>query len=248
MKTYFLPCAVCGSIESERIAPIENMQAIVICRHCGLVYRNPQVPGLRPAAGTVDDIALQTRARAWAEDISKRVTLEAGEYFLDVASGGGFVAQELSRRFPAAGAVLLEPDMAQIEHAKRRNLAAAVLPSSLEEADLPSGAFSLVIAAGVDHRFAHHRRDMQTLVDLLAPAGTLYIERTVFIDRYAEQPEANTWFGREQFREYVAQFVEIYEALADGGIFGRKPAATASAPPVTNRYAEHLARIGAAAR
>ncbi len=66
----------------------------------------------------------------------------------------------------------------------------------------------------------------------LRPGGVFYIERNVFLDQRAltKRPifdiedlfglnhRMNTWFGREQFAEYLSEFfdiLDVYEYVSD---------------------------------
>ena len=282
MKSFFTACAVCGSLDAQPLFPsffrgqVSSAQMIVICRRCGLVYRNPHIPDI--CADHYEDVGSWEgehiyieRLRGVAERIASHVRLEAGDLSLEIGCGPGWLAEHLHAIFPDAGAVLLEPSLKVAEHAQRRNPHAAVLPGVLADADVPQGRFACVIVCAVDYLFQHHRKDMERIHGLLRDGGTLYIERNVFIDQRAltKRPifdiedlfglnhRMNTWFGREQFLEYLGQFFEITDVVqyvSDvtpapyarqnlvTGVFARKrpQGAWQAPPPPTNRYEEHV--------
>jgi hypothetical protein len=212
VRVLFLACAVCGSLDSERIAE----EGIVMCRGCGFVYRNPCVEDAAgiEASGISGDADLTARA------IASRVQLERGDCWLDIGSCDGTFAEELTHRLPDVETVLLESDIGLVERAKRRNPRAAVLPSALWEADLPEAAFRLITVRRFDHFFPHHRRDLERLRGLLRPDGTLYIERSIFVDAVGEKRAGNSWFGRDQFVEYLGILFDVVDRVDydDGGI------------------------------
>ncbi len=250
MRAYYLACAVCGALDTQRLHPppaeeVQSVvQAIVICRCCGLVYRNPYI---RDVSAPARDSNLQSeeRDRAAAGQVAARVPLKANDFSLEIGCGRGWFAEKLAAKFPRASAVLLQPDLDLAAEAKRRNLRASLLPSVLSEAQLPENAFTLIVARGVDHRFANHRRDLETIVTLMRDGGTLYLERSVFVDTWSPDPMTNTWFGRDQFVEYLDEFVEVFETIDDGdvrAVYGRKRTGGEKKLPaeIRNRYAEHM--------
>lgn len=248
MKAVFLACAVCGSFDAERITeerPHDDLvQAIVICRSCGFVYRNPCIP----EGNDVSNPPARDPQSA-AREIVRRVTLGPGEAWLDLGTGDGNFAAALGRDLSGVEAVLVESNIGLVEQAKRRNPQAAVLPSFFWEADLPESAFSLVTVRRADHLFADHRRDMERIRTLMKDGGVLYIERSRFVDGLAASTSGNSWFGREQFVEYLSLFFEVFDRVeyVDGGlgVFCRRlsPPVTSSAGGFPNRYVEHIALV-----
>lgn len=288
MKSFFLPCAVCDSMDSETLFPsfygvdMTPLQSIVICRNCGLVYRNPHIPEIcelhyqrdKDWNGGFPD-HFEERFSTLARHVGERVPLAPGEWYMDVGAGPGWFAQHLHVQYPDAHAVLLEPAVDVAAHAKKRNPNAVALPSLLTEADLPQGRFSLITACGVDYLFQDHRRDIETIWNLLRDGGVFYLERNVFIDQKALhcQPlfdvqdtfglnhRMNTWFGREQLGEYLAEYFDVFERRTydfDGpgqfsrrnvmeGYYCRKRRNGQRVKPtsVPNRYEEHLSMLRA---
>ena len=288
MKSFFIACAVCGSLDAEPLFPSffraqhSLAQMIVICRRCGLVYRNPHIPDLCVEhygdVGSWDGESIYIeRLRGVAERIRSHVQLGTGDCYLEVGCGPGWLAEHMASIYPDSRAVLLEPSPAVANHAQRRNPAAAVLPAVLEEATLPQGAFSCAIACGVDYLFQDHRKDIERIHGLLRPGGVFYIERNVFLDQrsltkrpifdiedlFGLNHRMNTWFGREQFAEYLSEFfdiLDVYEYVSDvspppydrknvvTGVFGRKrPNGERRPQEAKNRYREHLGLLRAMA-
>ncbi len=250
MRAYFLPCAVCGALESERVFPKTEdevqsiVQAVVICRCCGFVYRRPSIPQLSTGAARIDEHSQQHDAESAAE-LATRLHLSPGDFYLEIDCGPGWFLEALGAQVPSLNAVLLEPEITFADQAKRRNSRASLLPSILEEADLPQETFALVVAQDADYRFIDHRRDLETVVRLMKDGATLYIERSRFVDTWMPDASANTWFGRDQFAEYLNEFVEVVEAVDRGNaraIYGRRRPGGEKKLPATirNRYAEHV--------
>lgn len=251
MRAYFLPCAVCGALDSERVFPKPEaevksiVQAIVICRRCGFVYRRPSVPQLSAEAVTRQDEHSQQRDADSAADVATRLHLNPGDFYLEIDCGPGWFLESLSAHVPSINAVLLEPEIRLADQAKRRNSRAALLPSLLDEADLPQEAFSLVVARNADYRFVDHRRYLETIVRLMKDAGTIYVERSTFVDTWTPDSTANTWFARDQFIEYLEEFVDVFETVDRDGVravYGRRrPGGEKKVPStIRNRYAEHM--------
>lgn len=288
MKSFFMACAVCGALDEEPLFPSffraqhSLAQMIVICRQCGLVYRNPHIPDLcvehyEDVGSWKGESVYIERLRGVAERIRAHVKLGNGERYLEIGCGPGWLAEQMASIYPNSQAVLLEPSPAVADHAQRRNPAAAVLPALLEDASLPKGEFSCVVACGVDYLFQDHRKDIERIHALLRPGGVFYIERNVFLDQQAltMRPifdiedlfglnhRINTWFGREQFTEYLSEFfdiLDVYEYVCDvspppyerknvlTGVFGRKrPNGEIRRHEVKNRYREHVALLRAIA-
>jgi hypothetical protein len=252
MKAFFVPCAVCGSFDCERLTASEEpqriQQPVVVCRNCGFVYRNPRVPELDEPEKAREDTETAL-AESSAMQVASRTTLAKGDLLLEIWCGDGTFAHALTTKFPGCNAVLLESDVALVDQAKRRNLPAAVLPSTLDESDLPEEAFALVVIRRADHRFANHRKAFERLVSLLRYGGTLYVERDVFVETFRDEPGINTWFGRDQFVEYLRGLVDVFEVLdtTNGirAVYGRRPPADASAlrSAIPNRFAEHIGML-----
>jgi len=281
MKSFFMDCVVCGSLDSQPLFPsffrteVSSAQMVVMCRDCGLVYRNPHIPDI--CADHYDNVGSWEgehvyieRLRHVAEKIRSHVTLESGDHFLEIGCGPGWLAEQLAAAFPQAQPVLLEPSINVAKQAQQRVPRAAVLPGVLKEAVLPEGVFSCVVACGVDYLFQHHRKDIERMHALLRDGGIVYIERNVFLgqraltkrpmfdadDLFGLNHRVNTWFGREQFVEYLSEFfeiVEVYEYVSDVspepydrknsfvGVVGRKRAGgERKRPAIPNRFDEHM--------
>ncbi len=254
MKAYYLACAVCGGLDTERLHPpaaqdVQSVvQAVVICRRCGFVYRNPYIRDVSEPAENSNPQS-EEGDRAAAAEVAARVQLKANDFSLEIGCGKGWFAEELAAKFPRANAVLLQQDLVLAAEAKRRNLRASLLPSMLSEAQLPPNAFTLIVARGVDRRFANHRRDLETIVELMRDGGTLYVERDTFVETWSPEAATNSWFGRDQFVEYLNEFVEVFETVDPDdirGVYGRKrPGGEKKLPAeIRNRYAEHMEILG----
>jgi len=250
VKSYFLPCPFCGSLRSERLSVTDTgeapvVQAIVICRECGLLYRNPYVPNLDESPAQ-DLYASPDQERIDAAEVAGRVPLHPHDYYLEIGCRAGYFAESFGALRSDVNAVLIEADMSLVAQAKQRNVHTVMLPGTLEEADLPPGAFALVVMRGVDHRFADHRANLALIVTLLREGGTLYAERRVFAENWTPDRATTTWFGRDQFVEYLSEFLDVYDVVdrADGAraVYGRKRPSGEQKLPATirNRFSEHM--------
>ena len=294
MRTYYAKCPVCGSLDHETLAPSFHVlpsppppsgikgdvpiQNIVVCRECGMVFRNPYVPDLCSGHYIWDSVDIaktrvnptfDKRAEIVANALEQKAALRDGDLYLDVGAGPGMVPKLMARRFPGVLPVLMEPSVYSLVYAKTQIPNAVLLPSILEETDLPSESFSLISALGVDYLFRDHRRAMETILGLLTDGGVFYIER-FFLDQPAfyRQPILdmddlfglnsmfNSWFGHEQFVEYLSEFFEVFDEITYTydttpeplprptkltGVFCRKRPGGERIPPVVkNRYQEHL--------
>ncbi|CAA7619670.1 hypothetical protein MTBSS4_250045 [Magnetospirillum sp. SS-4] len=260
-------CAVC------------RFQTIVICRGCGAVFRNPVIPTLNQThyqlPGNWDPVLFQDRFQRLADQIAPRVALAPGALYLDVGAGPGWLAETLRIFYPQMRTVLLEPSLAVATAIKRSGRDDVVIPSYIHDATLPQNAFSLISCCGVDYLFQNHRRDMAHICELLNEEGVFYIERNVFIEQkaYCQFPirdledmfgpnnMMNLWLGRDQFVDYVNQFVDVFDVIdyvSDvapdiiarpnqmRGVFGRKRRSErvgGSAP--RNWYGDHILALRA---
>lgn len=240
MHSLYLPCAVCGSYDAERLFPSFNKERetptmeIAICRHCGLVYRTPVIPEIcEPAyqqskswlSGFPDHFA--TRFDLVANAIANTVKLDSSDRFLDIGAGPGWFAERLHARFPKAQPVLLEPALDVSSYSKSTNPRAVTLPSMLGETTLESNSFKLVLACGVDYLFQDHRGDMERIRDLLVDDGVFYLERNVFVgarslyaqpmfdmdDIFGANHLMNTWFSPTQLEAYLATFFTVFDRI-----------------------------------
>jgi SAM-dependent methyltransferase len=263
---------------------VSKLQKIVICRDCGMIFRNPHIPGLceehyqEVTNWGADNPHYEQRSAKIAQEIAARVEVGNG-LFSDVGCGPGWLAERLAAVFPDARAVLFEPSVHVAEHAQSRNPASVVIPGFLSEATLPENAFALITACGVDYLFQNHRRDMEIVRSMLIEGGVFYIERNVFVEQpsYCQQPifdmddlfglndRMNTWFGREQFVQYLSGFFEVFDTIdyvsdvspapysrTDDfrGVFCRKvaPGRKRKNSKPANRYREHLDALRSRAR
>lgn len=237
MIATYLSCAVCGVDDTEALYPAllsdgseSSFQRIVICRQCGLVYKNPVVPsenGLVYAPGSWPQTNIfRQRLEANADFIATRAHLATGDAILDVGPGPGFLMAALRERYPSSKIFGLEavPEVAAL--AARQCRGAVVLPGSVDEASFPANRFKLMAVCGVDYLFADHRGALEKLSRWLANDGWLYIERNVFVDQQAytaaditsldtlfgSNPLMTTWFHRDQYREYLDCMFEVVES------------------------------------
>lgn len=301
MRSYYQRCPVCESLDHEKLVtwfhvfptPRPNkdiqgdvpMQDIVICRDCGMVFRNPFIPDLCPVYYLWDSpaVALKRvnptfarRAEIVADEVARVAALRPGARFLDIGTGPGMVPKMLVERFPEARTVLMEPSVYALLYAKSQIPGSIALPGNLEETDLPKNAFALIMALGVDYLFADHRQAMKAVSDALEDGGLFYVER-FFVDQpsYYRQPildiddlfglnsMMNTWFGKQQFIDYLNEFFDVVHEFTYTydttpaplsrptmltGVFCRKrPGGELRKRPITNYYDEHLRAMRARA-
>lgn len=185
-----VPCALCGSEESEPVA--EGRQHglrcfVSICRRDGLVYLNPRwTPErydhfyrheydrhYRPNAGRESDAArygMICRIAEWMD-----VARAKPASILDVGAGMGWSLDHLSRLLPEAKRAAVEASPRCVAHL--RSLGVEVLSTDVDgDWDTASaGAFDLVILRHVLEHTLDPVRVLRRIRNVLAPGGRLYV-------------------------------------------------------------------------
>ncbi len=241
MKSYFLSCPVCLSSSQETLFPgfnknhVDDFQNIVICQHCGAVFRNPVVPELNVVhyqaphdwGGAEDLRRFEERLDFVAQCIMQRVKLQAGDLVVDIGGGPGWLARKLMSLFPNVRVVLCEPSVENAKFAKSKSPGMIAVPSRIDEFVTTPNSFALATATGVDYLFFDHRASMLKISEIMRQGGVFYIERNVFVDQevYYRQPifdhedmfginhMMNFWPGRTQFLEYLSTFFDIIDSM-----------------------------------
>lgn len=235
MKALYLSCPMCTGLDHQILFPsfykkvASAFQNIVICRQCGLVFRNPQVPDENvmrySPASWGDGRIFAERMQNNADYLKGRVSLAKDDYILDVGTGPGWLLSAVLKRFPDAKGIGIEPIPEVAKMAKANCARAIVLPSTLDEASFPKEMFSLILVCGVDYLFTDHRSAMDLLWSWLKKDGHLYIERNVFVeqeaytghdilglaDLFGSNQLMSTWFAREQFKAYIDCNFEVLD-------------------------------------
>ncbi len=281
MRSLFVSCHMCGSFDSELITPafLQNgdactFQQIVICKRCGLVYKNPVVPELNtlvyktPSWG--DGRAFQHRIGQLASYLADALRDENPSRIVEIGPGPGWLAIAMEQQYPAAHLLLLEVSEEVAAAAKRNTRRAVVVPSSIDEVSLTAGYADLALVCGVDYLFPSHRASMERIYDALADGGHLYIERNVFVETeaYVLQPIRSrrdlfglnalmtTWFSVEQYRAHLERWFDVVSTRSfehgvyDGhrcvihGFLCRKRPARGLYVPGTSWYEQNKASLG----
>lgn len=225
---------MCGSYDSEVLTPAFlntgetcNFQQIVICKKCGLVYKNPVIPEVNKLVYRQEDWGAGENFKRRAKDLTEYLDSFFGDVkpktVIEVGPGPGWLALELKKVLPDCKYIMFEASESVAKLAKSNVPDAVVIPSSIGDVNFSQGFASLVIACGVDYLFPDFRRNINSIYRSLSDEGHLYIERNVFVEseaynRYKIETYRNlfgqnelmtTWFAVDQYREFLKLRFEI---------------------------------------
>lgn len=234
MKAFFSPCHMCGSYESEVLTAafladgsLCKFQKIMICKKCGLVYKNPVIPELNKLVyckgSWLDGAIFKKRISeltlflsGFLEEISPKTIMEIGP-------GPGWLAMSLQELLPNSKYILLEAseEVAQVTKDNLPN--ATVIPSALDEACIKRDFVDLALVCGVDYLFPDFYSGIKKIYDAIAATGYLYIERNVFVeteayawfpirsfrDLFGQNVLMTTWFSLEQYKHFLSLFFNV---------------------------------------
>jgi len=220
---------MCGSDDSELVTPayLKNkkrcdFQEIRICRTCGLVYKNPNIPELTGFEYDIgswgDGKEFGERLSGVASVLSQQIKTNLKE-IIEIGPGPGWLAKEIHEKWPDARMTLFEPAVEVARIAKKNVPGAAVIPATFDESGWP-GVADLVLMCGVDYLLPNIRRTMRKVWLSMADDGVIYIERNVFVesesfvwlpiqtqyDLIGVNSMMSTWFNFEQYREWLKMF------------------------------------------
>ncbi len=235
MKSFFFPCHMCGSYDSQILTPAFltdgsycNFQQIVICRRCGLVYKNPVIPDLNKFSyskkswgdGTIFKkrifSSLMPYLSSFIKEISPKIVMEIGP-------GPGWLAISLEKLFPTSKYILFEASKDVAELTKHNLPNATVIPAAIDEVYIGNNFADLVIVCGVDYLFSDFRGGIEKIHKSLTIDGYLYIERNVFVeteayvgfpirtykDLFGQNLLMTTWFAVDQYQQFLTSFFDI---------------------------------------
>lgn len=234
MKSIFSPCHMCGSYDSEILTPaflvdgsLCKFQRIVICKKCGLVYKNPVIPDLNKLVydkhSWSDGTTFQKRFSELSSYLSEFLGNISPGTILEIGPGPGWLAMSLHELVRDSKYILLEASE-EVARLTRENLPhATVIPASIEEAEIRNEFVDLAIVCGVDYLFSDFRGAIQKIYRSLSDNGYIYIERNVFVeteayawfpiktlkDLFGQNVLMTTWFAVDQYKEFLNLFFEV---------------------------------------
>lgn len=234
MKSFFFSCHMCGSLESQKLIPAIladgsccHFQEIVICKKCGLVYKNPVIPELNK---------LSYDRHSWGDgvDFKKRLAdliLYLDQYLdeitpktiLEIGPGPGWLSMCLQTKFPNSKMILVEPSEDVALLAKQNLPFATVVPSDLDDIKMRDGLIDLAVVCGVDYLFNNFKGAFDKIYSLLSKDGYIYIERNVFVEAeayswypinsyhnlFGQNALMTTWFNKEQYLELLKMYFDV---------------------------------------
>lgn len=232
MKVYKQTCALCGVNDPEILFPATYKgkaikgENIVICKHCGLVYKYPIIPESEIIhymnACHWNDAYYNIKLEHTADFVSKNVQLEEGT-IIDIGAAAGHLLNHLSKRYPKASLIGIEPSKNACKEATDRNNKLRMLATTIEDVNLSENSIDLITAISVDYLFFDHVASLVKINKLLSENGKLYIERNVFLDSKAFVSRAirvrgdlfgantmmHNWFTKDQMALHLSKYFEI---------------------------------------
>lgn len=198
------PCPLCGGLRDRRLLTERGLD-IVRCERCGHVFVNP-CPTAEELEAFYQQYFPPESSSLWAEQMSGVFRREGVEWLrrrgvrpgrvLDVGCGYGFFLWELRRRGWEAEGV--EPAREPARYG-REVLGLRVHTGTLQEVDLPEGAYDLVTLWYVLEHLAEPLEVLRRGSALLRPGGLLIVRvpnGNVRIDRMLARlgPRAERFF------------------------------------------------------
>jgi SAM-dependent methyltransferase len=203
---------------------------VALCA-CGVAYRTrPSPNAFRYSPASFTGHLAENRARM-TRIVARLDWVDRAPAILDVGAGHGLLYDAIvdagitPRRY-----VALEPSEPLAGELKRRN-GVQVVRGSLD--GLPADdRFDVIFVLGVDYLFADINRSYVILASLLAPGGTIVIQRNVFLEQTAymgRQPIATLfdlfgvnpmimqWFQLDQYVSFLARFFTIAAMFKEQG-------------------------------
>ena len=234
MKSLFFPCHMCGSYDAKTVTAAFladggfcNFQNIVICKKCGLVYKNPVIPELNKIVydkhSWGDGAAFNKRISdlsSYLSDFLKRVSPKT---IMEIGPGPGWLAMAIKKILPDSQFLLFEASDDVVELTKQNLPDETVIPSSIEEVSIKKDSIDFALVCGVDYLFSDFRGAINKIYTSLKSGGYLYIERNVFVeaeayawfpirtykDLFGQNALMTTWFAVDQYREFLNLYFEV---------------------------------------
>jgi SAM-dependent methyltransferase len=167
---------------------------LIKCDHCHFIFTSPRVKTqkLKEIYGqsasyftSYDDTASPAhlnRRKTFTVEIIRISKLAKGKSILDIGCGGGFFLDELGPKWKRVG---VEIDPGAVKFARKllgKNV--PIIHANLENADLPSNSFDVIIIRGTIEHVPNPRQTLKTILSLLKPDGLVAIN-TPNIDSFA---------------------------------------------------------------
>lgn len=234
MKSMFFPCHMCGSYDSEVLTPAFladgsacDFQKIVICKKCGLIYKNPVIPALNKLAYSKTSWGNGSQFKKRISDLnlflSGFLKEQSPKMIIEIGPGPGWLVMSLQKSLPNTRFILFEASEDVAKLTKDNLPKAIVVPASIEEVHIKNDFADLALVCGVDYLFADFYSGFKKIYDAISAGGHLYIERNVFVetDAYAGFPIRSywdlfgqnvlmtTWFNAKQYKRFLETFFDI---------------------------------------
>lgn len=233
MEAFYSLCHMCGAHNYSVLTPAYlpngdfcSIQKIVICKDCGLVYKNPVIPKINNFSYTPsswgDGEIFKNEAAVLSSYLSSFNELSPG-VIAELGPGPGWLAMSLKQHYPDANYIMFEisEDLASI--AKKNVPDALVFPFSIDDVKLDPEFVDLAIVSGVDYLFNDFLSSIRKIHRTLCRDGYIYISRNVFVEAeaYIGQPINSykdlfgsnllmtTWFSVSQYRSFLSHFFDI---------------------------------------
>ena len=234
MKALFFSCHMCGSYDSEILTPAFladgsfcNFQKIVMCKKCGLVYKNPVIPELNKLVYSKDSWGDGTTFKRRISDLvsylSDFLKSNLPRTIIEIGPGPGWLSMALKEILPNSKYLLFEAseDVAQVTAQNMPD--STVIPSSIEEVRINNDFVDLAIVCGVDYLFSDFRSSINKIYSSITKDGYIYIERNVFVeteayaffpirtyrDLFGQNVLMTTWFSVDQYKQFLKMFFDI---------------------------------------
>lgn len=236
-KVYLSTCPMCGSSDSEIIIneyPSEDIckktQKILICKNCGLVYKNPVISkamySYYPKTNWVGDDYFYQRA-ANLENNFKDFYKDKKKpsVIVEIGPGHGFFSKILKKIFPEAKLILIETSYSCAEDLNQKIEGAFVVPESIENIRHFDFDVDLYFISGVDYLFPNIRDCFNKIFETMSDNAHMYIERNVFTtnsgyvsfaintknDMFFQNELMTTWFYPEQYEAFLSLYFDVCE-------------------------------------
>jgi SAM-dependent methyltransferase len=197
-------CCMCGQSDADPVAVGEDFEyhsspetfLALFCRRCSLVYLSPRpTPGSLPCIYpanyhafnfSAEEFGLSFKVRGWLESRRLRDAcreLHATARILDVGCGDGFHLRLLRRLGPSSWQLEgVDADARAVSAARGSGL--VVHPGDVQDVDLPTASYDLVLLIMTIEHLADPLRTLQRIGELLRPGGRLMVitDNTATVD------------------------------------------------------------------
>jgi SAM-dependent methyltransferase len=197
-------CCMCGQSDAEPLAVGEDFEyhsspetfLAMYCRRCSVIYLSPRptpesLPCIYPSNYhafnfSAAEFGLSFKVRSWLESRRLREAcrgLSATARILDVGCGDGFHLRLLRLLGPASWQLEgVDADARAVEAARAPDL--VVHPGDVQDVDLPTGSYDLVLLIMTIEHLADPLRTLERIGELLRPGGRLMVitDNTATVD------------------------------------------------------------------